>query len=277
MHQYLVTFMPLGPDGRTTERTITAASWCPDDEWIDFRTEDGAVTHRVAHGCVLSVEVLPETAAAAGAGIAAEALAQMPGEPYPLDEPLPAWEHDLLAEKARANVGQTPPEAENRTAGTGFRVATAHVDIEPSFGTFREKLAGGLASALRDLADDIAGSPFAPLRPFPQQIFQRKPRTGDRVHYVSEDGACLPAQVFDIGTAEINERDPAGDGRYREALSLTAYALDTSAHHLGGVLHEPGTFTGGAREARPGEPMPLITCADMTYPPGTWHWPAGDP
>lgn len=85
MHDYRVTFMPFSAEGLTTGRTITAKTWRADSEWIDFLAEDGSVTHRVFAGSVLSLEVLPGKVT--GADIAAEALAQMPGEPYPLDEP----------------------------------------------------------------------------------------------------------------------------------------------------------------------------------------------
>jgi hypothetical protein len=99
------------------------------------------------------------------------------------------------------------------------------------------------------------------------------------VHYVSygtpggEYGQeCLAAIITEVGRVEVNERNPAGDGIYRDALGLfVMYPNGTS--HKTGVLGDPGTYTAGPRTSTPGEPLPVIRCADLTFAGGTWHRP----
>jgi hypothetical protein len=115
----------------------------------------------------------------------------------------------------------------------------------------------------------------APLKPIESQ-----PYIGAPVHYVSygtpggEYGReCRAAWVTELTEVEVNEQNPAGDGIFRQTAGLFV-ANPNGAFHNRGVLYVPGTFRGPAREAAPGEPLPIITCADMEFAGGTWHWPA---
>jgi hypothetical protein len=112
---------------------------------------------------------------------------------------------------------------------------------------------------------------------------ERKPAVGDIVHYVSygtpggEFGReCRAAIVTELAETEGNEQNPAGDGIFRHAVGLCVLN-PTGQFFNRGVLHAPGTFTGPAREATgrewlAGMPLPAITCADLEFPGGTWHW-----
>jgi hypothetical protein len=81
------------------------------------------------------------------------------------------------------------------------------------------------------------------------------PSVGRIVHYVSygtpggEYGSeCRAAVVTEVGKVEINERNPAGDGEYRESVGLCV--LNPAGQFFNrGVLYDEGR--GG----------------------GTWHWP----
>jgi hypothetical protein len=110
----------------------------------------------------------------------------------------------------------------------------------------------------------------APLKP-------SEPYTGAQVHYVSHSELpprCRAAFVTELTEVEVNEQDPAGDGIYRQTVGLMV-ANPTGTDFLRGLLHDPGTFTGPERTANPGEPLPLVTCDDLTFEGGTWHWPGG--
>ena len=107
----------------------------------------------------------------------------------------------------------------------------------------------------------------------------RVPKVGDPVHYVSygtpggEYGkACRAAFITEVTQVEVNVQDPAGDGIFRESAGL--FVANPTGFFLNrGVLFVPGTYPGGERELFAGGQMPAITCADMDYPGGTWHWP----
>lgn len=115
----------------------------------------------------------------------------------------------------------------------------------------------------------------------PAKIADRNPVIGDTVHYVSygtpggEFGReCRAAIITELTEVEVNERNPSGDGIYRETVGLCVLN-PTGQFFNRGVLYAPGTFIGPARESMPGVPLPQITCADLEFPGGTWHW-AGD-
>lgn len=81
------------------------------------------------------------------------------------------------------------------------------------------------------------------------------PTIGRIVHYTSygtpggEYGSeCRAAIVTEVGETEVNETNPAGDGAYRQTVSL-AVLNPSGTFHNHGVLHDP---------ERAG---------------GTWHWP----
>lgn len=162
-------------------------------------------------------------------------------------------------------------------AGAGYvhaapqKIATVYVDVAPELGHFRYDLAAGL----RDIADDIDrpraghradvaenvmsadeararyGRPARPLRKVPLH----QPQFGDRVHYADYSHRCQPAIVL-AGRAECVTLACEGS----PSLTFTSFG--------------PGTYTGGPRTAQPGEPLPLVTCADQTFEAGTWHWAA---
>jgi hypothetical protein len=118
-------------------------------------------------------------------------------------------------------------------------------------------------------------SAAAPLKPIESQ-----PYIGAPVHYVSygtpggEYGKeCRAAWVTELTEVEVNEQNPAGDGIFRQTVGLFV-ANPNGTFHNRGVLYDPGTFRGPARGATPGEPLPIITCADLDFAGGTWHWPA---
>jgi hypothetical protein len=114
-------------------------------------------------------------------------------------------------------------------------------------------------------------------------IEPRRPRVTDLVHYASHgtpvrgDGSqayksvCRAAMITEVTEVEVNEQIPAGDGIFRQAVGLMV-ANPTGQFFNRGVPFDPGTFTGPAREAAFGEPLPLVTCDDLTFEGGTWHW-----
>jgi hypothetical protein len=107
---------------------------------------------------------------------------------------------------------------------------------------------------------------------------------GSTVHYVSHGSPFLPdgsqafpsvwraAIVTELTEVEVNEQNPAGDGIFRQTVGLMV-ANPTGQFFQRGVVYVPGKFTGPAREAVPGDALPLITCADLEFAGGTWHWP----
>jgi hypothetical protein len=112
------------------------------------------------------------------------------------------------------------------------------------------------------------------------KLIESQPYIGAPVHYVSygtpggEYGKeCRAAWVTELTEVEVNEQNPTGDGIFRQTVGLMV-ANPTGLFWPRGVLYVPGTFRDPAREATPGEPMPIVTCADLTFPGGTWHWAA---
>lgn len=101
-----------------------------------------------------------------------------------------------------------------------------------------------------------------------EPVKARKPRVSDLVHYVShgspvrEDGTqaykslCRAAMVTEV----------TGD------MVGLMVANPTGQFFNQGTRYDGGTFTGPEREAKPGEPLPLITCDDLTFEGGSWHW-----
>jgi hypothetical protein len=116
----------------------------------------------------------------------------------------------------------------------------------------------------------------------PVDLLERKPAVGDSVHYVSygtpggEYGKeCRAAIVTELTEVKVNEQNPSGDGICRQAAGLFV-ANPTGTFHNRGVLQAAGTFTGPAREAcAAGARLPVVTCADLEFPGGTWHWARG--
>ena len=117
----------------------------------------------------------------------------------------------------------------------------------------------------------------------PLKLIEQGPHVSGLVHYVSHgspvraDGTqayasvCRAAIVTEVTEVEVNEQNPAGDGTYRQAVGLMV-ANPAGQFFNRGVLYDPGTFTGPEREAAFGEPLPLVTCDDLTFEGGTWHW-----
>lgn len=110
----------------------------------------------------------------------------------------------------------------------------------------------------------------------------RKPRVGDIVHYVSygtpggEYGSeCRAAIVTELTEAEVIERDPAGDGTFRQTAGLMV-ANPSGQFFNRGVLQDEGehmTLPGG--DAQVTATGIAVLCDRRSFPGGTWHW-AGD-
>lgn len=122
------------------------------------------------------------------------------------------------------------------------------------------------AGAVRHMADVAA-----PIKP-------AIPRVGDKVHYVPHSTprgelgpVCRAAFITELTEVEVNEQNPAGDGIFRQTVGLMV-ANPAGLDFPRGVLHDPGTFTGPEHEASYGEPMPVVTCDDLSFEAGTWHW-----
>jgi hypothetical protein len=93
-----------------------------------------------------------------------------------------------------------------------------------------------------------------------------KPSIGRIVHYVSygtpggEYGKeCRAAIVTEVTETEVNERNPAGDGVFREAVGLC-------------VLNPTGLFLNRGVLRHEGVPFD-DEHPELAYPGGTWHWP----
>jgi hypothetical protein len=107
---------------------------------------------------------------------------------------------------------------------------------------------------------------------------ERKPAVGDIVHYVSygtpggEFGReCRAAIVTELTKVVSEQSSAAAEQIFRQAVGLMV-ANPTGQFFNRSVLHAPGTFRGPGRKTAPGEPLPIITCADLDFPGGTWHW-----
>jgi hypothetical protein len=112
----------------------------------------------------------------------------------------------------------------------------------------------------------------------PVKLIETQPYVAAMVHYVSHgspvraDGSqafksvCRAAVV-----AEVSGEHKSRDGVLTPLVTLCV--LNPSGIFFQpGMQYDPGTFTGPEREACAGEPLPLITCDDLTFQPGTWHW-----
>jgi hypothetical protein len=103
----------------------------------------------------------------------------------------------------------------------------------------------------------------------PRPVEQRKPRVGDDVHYVSH-GSPVLADGTQVHTSACRA------AKVTKAWSADMVSLfvmnPTGTFHDSSVRYDSGTFAGPAREALPGAPLPLITCDDLTFEGGTWHW-----
>ncbi len=110
---------------------------------------------------------------------------------------------------------------------------------------------------------------IAPLKPV-------TPDVGDKVHYISHGSPVLPdgSQAYpSVCRAAIVTEVPDGTDNPQTlglcVLNPTGMLFNRT------VPHHPGTFTGPEREASPGQPLPLVTCADLTFEGGTWHHRGG--
>jgi hypothetical protein len=119
---------------------------------------------------------------------------------------------------------------------------------------------------------------------------QRKPRVGDVVHYVSHgtpvrgDGTqaytsqCRAAIVTEVTRTEVNERNPAGDGTFREAAGLCVLNPD-GIFLKGGLLFDDGQGNPGdpdcphaAYHGQPHRYCPGCSYTEPAWQGGTWHW-----
>lgn len=97
------------------------------------------------------------------------------------------------------------------------------------------------------------------------------------MHYVSHGSPVLAdgTQVYksvcrSANITEVNDKDPVPE---HGVPYVGLFVMNpTGTFHNQGSRYDPGTFTGPAREASPGEPLPLVTCDDLTFEGGTWHW-----
>lgn len=104
-----------------------------------------------------------------------------------------------------------------------------------------------------------------------------KPWVSASVHYVSHgtpvrgDGTQAFASVCRAAVvAEVHDTEPVPE---HGVPYVTLCVLNPSGIFFQPQMpYDPGTFSGPEREAVPGSPLPLITCADLTFQPGTWHW-----
>jgi len=108
-----------------------------------------------------------------------------------------------------------------------------------------------------------------------EDITFRVPHIGDAVHYVSygtpggEYGReCRAAIVTEVGHFEPGS---AEEGRASEAglCVLNPEGMFFKRR----VLYGLGGHRSAERLFTPGEPVPPITCADLEFAGGTWHWP----
>ena len=117
-----------------------------------------------------------------------------------------------------------------------------------------------------------------------------KPSTGRIVHYVSHgtppnpDGSqafgsgCRAAIVTEVTSIEVNEKNPAGDGIYRETVGLCVLN-PTGQFFNRGVLFDSGEGEPGDPEclsrANHGNPFRYCACGwtEPAFKAGSWHWP----
>lgn len=127
-----------------------------------------------------------------------------------------------------------------------------------------------LDKAREQAAADMAAS-VAPLK-----LIEQTPHVNALVHYVSHgtppraDGSQAFRSVCRAAiVAEVN--GPGARASYG-IPGVTLCVLNPTGLFFQTVAYDPGTFTGPERTAKPGEGLPLITCADLEFKPGTWHW-----
>lgn len=109
------------------------------------------------------------------------------------------------------------------------------------------------------------------------ELIRSVPYVAALVHYVSHGTPVLAdgSQAFKsvcraAVVAEVHDRDPVPE---HGVPYVTLCVLNPSGIFFQPqMLYDPGTFAGPERDAVMGEPLPIITCDDLTFKPGTWHW-----
>jgi hypothetical protein len=101
------------------------------------------------------------------------------------------------------------------------------------------------------------------------EAVSRQPRVCDLVHYVSHGTPLLPdgTQAFPSICRAAMVTEVTGDTAGLMVVNPAGQFFNQ------GVAYDGGTFTGPERQAQAGEPLPPVTCADLTFEGGTWHWP----
>ena len=106
----------------------------------------------------------------------------------------------------------------------------------------------------------------------------RTPRVAEMVHYVSygtpggEYGKECRAAIVTEVPALLAEIATGG-------IPVSLCVLNPSGQFFNrSVPYDPGTYNGGERQSSlGGGPLPLITCGDLEFPGGTWHFCASTP
>lgn len=124
----------------------------------------------------------------------------------------------------------------------------------------------------------IADQSHAGTAAVPLKLIEQRPHVSLPVHYVSH-GSPVRAD----GTQAYKSRCRAAI--VTEVYDEDAFVPEHGVPYVGlcvlnptgqffneGVRFDPGTYTGPERSAAAGEPLPLVTCADLTFEGGTWHW-----
>jgi hypothetical protein len=112
-----------------------------------------------------------------------------------------------------------------------------------------------------------------------------KPTVGRIVHYVSYGtpggeykSECRAAIVTEVTQAEVNEKNPAGDGIFRETVGLMV-ANPAGQFFNRGVLFDDGAEAPGDPDCPDkgthGSPFRYCRCGwiEASCKGGTWHWP----
>jgi RyR domain len=120
---------------------------------------------------------------------------------------------------------------------------------------------------------DIGGQAETPALPRRLPVAGREPAISDVVHYVSE-GSPFRAD----GTQKYKSECRAAivtEMRAESGADMVGLfvANPTGTFHNRDIPFDPGTYAGPPREHSGAGPLPLITCADLDFPGGTWHWP----
>lgn len=155
---------------------------------------------------------------------------------------------------------QTEPRADRTVPVEVTQSHVPHVGDQIRYGS------QGFESPFPRVGDQVRYELPRRIPAVPAEVHRAVPRVGDHVHYVSYGtpggeyaSACRAAVVTASGT---------GIAVSLCVLNPTGIFLDR------GIRHDPGTYSGGERTARPGDLLPAVTCADLQFPGGTWHWPS---